>query len=232
MITRQFQDPVSSTFTYLLASRAGGNAFLIDPVLEQIDQYLQMITALQLRLHTVFDTHVHADHITASGVIQQKTGFMIAMKKHTKALGNIKRLEDGEQLHIDEHLITCLHTPGHSDVSMCFLLEDRIFTGDLLFINGSGRTDFQHGNAQDSFKSITEKVFTLRDDILIYPGHDYNGRMVSTVGEEKRFNPRLAGKSEAEYIATMNGLNLPKPKLIDVAVPANLRCGLLDKQTS
>jgi sulfur dioxygenase len=228
MLFRQLFDHDTYTYTYLIAQDYGQPAFIIDSVDKHIDLYLRLLKEYQLTLAATLDTHVHADHITASGKLRQATQCKIIMGAHSKAQGLDQTLADGEVITIGGMALTALYTPGHTDDSYCYLLADRVFTGDTLFIRGSGRTDFQHGNSVHAYQSITEKLFTLPEATLVYPGHDYNGMTVSTIGEEKQHNPRLQVRSVAEYQQLMDNLNLAKPKLIDVAVPANLQCGLTE----
>lgn len=229
MIFRQFFDPVSSTYTYLLASGRGREALIIDPVKEQMHHYLAAIEALDLKLVRAIDTHTHADHITALGDLRTATGCVTIMGEFTKASCVSAQIREGEAIDVDGIRLQAIYTPGHTDESFSFLLNpakpEAVFTGDVLLIRGSGRTDFQGGDPRKSWDSIVNKLFVLPDEVTVYPGHDYKGWNASSIGEEKRFNPRLAGKSQAEYVAIMNGLNLPNPKLMDIAVPANLACG-------
>lgn len=229
MLLRQFFEPVSSTYTYLLASGRGREALIIDPVREQLAQYLQIIRELDLRLVRAVDTHTHADHITALGELRAQTGCITVMGEYTKAECVSTQVRDGELMEVDGIQLRALYTPGHTDESFSFLLNPQqpqaVFTGDVLLIRGTGRTDFQNGDAGKSWDSITQRLFTLPDDTTVYPGHDYRGLTASSIIEEKRHNPRLAGKSREEYIAIMQSLKLPNPKLMDVAVPANLACG-------
>lgn len=231
MIFRQFFDPVSSTYTYLLASGAGREALIIDPVKEQAHHYLAAINDLDLRLVRAIDTHTHADHITALGDLRDATGCVTIMGEYTKASCVSEQIREGETVNVDGITLQAIYTPGHTDESFSFVLDPQqptaVFTGDVLLIRGSGRTDFQGGDARKSWDSIVNKLFRLADDVTVYPGHDYKGWNASSIGEEKRHNPRLAGRTEAEYVAIMNGLNLPNPKLMDIAVPANLACGNL-----
>jgi sulfur dioxygenase len=223
MLFRQLFDKTSSTYTYLLAS--GPEAVLIDPVLEHVPLYLQLLQELQLTLHTSLETHVHADHITGASALRAATGCQLGIgEKASIDCADIK-LKSGERLHIGGLELTPLYTPGHTDDSYCFLLPDRVFTGDTLLIRGTGRTDFQNGSAVSAYHSLFSVLLTLPDETLVYPAHDYRGMTVSTIGEEKRANPRLQVNSEAEYVALMDALNLPKPALIEQAVPANRRCG-------
>jgi len=225
MIFRQLYDQKSSTYTYLLASRSGGEALLIDPVDEFADMYITLIEQLDLRLVYALDTHTHADHITALGTLREQVGCTTVMGDRTRAECVDIKLADGEVLDVDGTRLRALFTPGHTDESMSFVLDDRVFTGDVLLYRGTGRTDFQGGDPHQSWDSIVNKLFRLPDQTLIYAAHDYKGWTVSTIAEEKQYNPRIAGKTEAEYVAIMNALNLPDPGLMDIAVPANLQCG-------
>lgn len=225
MIFRQLFDEATWTYTYLIASGKGREAVIIDPVIEHTDMYLTLIDQLGIRLVRAMDTHVHADHITALGALREKTQCITNLGEQTDAECVSETFKDGDVIDVDGIKIKTLHTPGHTNDSYSFVMADRVFTGDTLLIRGSGRTDFQAGDPGDSWDSITGKLFALPDETLVYPGHDYKGWTVSTIGEEKQFNPRLAGKSREEYIEIMNNLNLPDPKMMDVAVPANLKCG-------
>lgn len=225
MIFRQLYDQQSSTYTYLLASRRGGEAVLIDPVDEFTDMYITLIEQLDLSLVYALDTHTHADHITALGSLRERVHCTTVMGDHTLAECVDMKLAEGDILDADGIKLRALFTPGHTDESMSFVMDDRVFTGDVLLYRGTGRTDFQGGDPHKSWDSIVNKLFHLADDTLIYAAHDYKGWTVSTIAEEKHYNPRIAGKSEAEYVAIMNALNLPDPKLMDIAVPANLACG-------
>jgi sulfur dioxygenase len=229
MIFRQLFEPISSTYTYVLASGRGREALIIDPVKEKLDDYLRLIADLDLKLVRAIDTHTHADHITALGDLRERTGCVTIMGEFTKALCVSQSICEGETIDVDGIKLQAIYTPGHTDESFSFLLNpskpEAVFSGDVLLIRGSGRTDFQGGNPHKSWDSIVNKLFRLPDETTLYPAHDYKGWMASSIGEEKRSNPRLAGKSEAEYVAIMNGLNLPNPKLMDIAVPANLACG-------
>ena len=229
MIFRQLFDSVSSTYTYLLASAVGREAIIIDPVKEQLDQYLKVISDLDLKLVTAIDTHMHADHITALGSLRDASGCITVMGKHTKAECVSYRVSDGETLKSDGISLRAMFTPGHTNESFSFVLEGQsvpaVFTGDVLLIRGSGRTDFQGGDAHESWNSIVNKLFRLSDDTTVYPAHDYKGWTASSIGEERHHNPRLANKTEDQYVEIMNALDLPNPQLMDVAVPANLACG-------
>ena len=226
MIFRQLFDSVSGTYSYLLASRRGGEALIIDPVLEKVDRYLQLVNELDLRLVKAVDTHLHADHITGLGALRDKTHCVTVMGEQTKADVVSMRLADGDRLAIEGLALDVIYTPGHTDDSYSFILPDRVFTGDTLLIRGTGRTDFQNGDPRQQYESIFGRLLKLPDETLIYPAHDYKGETVSTIGEEKAFNPRLQVKSMDEYVEIMNNLKLANPKMMDVAVPANMRVGL------
>src|SRR5476649_2654416 len=226
MIFRQLFDSVSGTYSYLLAARAGGEALIIDPVLEKVDRYLQLIAELDLKLVKAVDTHMHADHITGIGALRDRTHCITVMGENTKADVVSMRLAEGDKLSIDGVSMDVLYTPGHTDDSYSFLMADRVFTGDTLLIRGTGRTDFQNGDARMQYESIFGKLLRLPDDTMVFPAHDYKGDTVSTIGEEKRCNPRLQVGSVDAYVALMNGLTLSNPKMMDVAVPANKRQGL------
>ena len=225
MIFRQLFDAVSGTYTYLLASRRGGEALIIDPVLEKVDRYIQLIGELDLKLVKALDTHLHADHVTGLGALRDRTQCVTVMGEQSKVDVVSMRLGEGDKLSIEGMALDVLYTPGHTADSYCFTMADRVFTGDTLLIRGTGRTDFQNGDPRAQFDSIFNKLLRLPDETMIYPAHDYKGETVSTIGEERAFNPRLQVQSAEEYIQLMNGLRLPSPKLMDVAVPANLRCG-------
>ncbi|MGA8863104.1 MAG: MBL fold metallo-hydrolase [Gallionella sp.] len=225
MIFRQLFDPESSTLTYLLADDKG-NAVIIDPVLEHVERYLSLMKAMELRLRLVLDTHVHADHITGSQALKQHTRAVTVIAQNCGAPGYDRLLGDGDTLTFGSETLRVIATPGHTPGSLCYLWRDRLFTGDTLMINACGRTDFQNGSAVQMYHSITEKLFTLPDETLVYPAHDYKGRRVSSVGEEKVLNTRIAGRSEAEFVEIMDNLNLATPKRIHEAVPANLLGGI------
>jgi glyoxylase-like metal-dependent hydrolase (beta-lactamase superfamily II) len=227
MIFRQLYDNTSSTYTYLLAERPGGEALLIDPVLENAGQYVRLIDQLELKLVLAVDTHIHADHVTALGTLREQTGCASAMGAMTRAECVSVHFHEGEKLCADALQLDILYTPGHTDDSYSFLLPDRVFTGDTLLIRGTGRTDFQNGDAAAQYDSLFDKLLTLPEDTLVYPAHDYNGMTVSTVGEEKRYNPRLQVNSKQAYVEQMNALQLEAPQQMDIAVPANRACGLL-----
>src|SRR3984893_1647530 len=226
MIFRQLFDSVSSTYSYLLASRRGGEALIIDPVIERVERYLQLVSELDLKLVKAVDTHLHADHITGLGALRDRTHCITVMGEMSKVDVVSLRVAEGDTLAIEGVSLDVLYTPGHTDDSYSFLLDDRVFTGDTLLIRGTGRTDFQNGDPRAQYDSIFNKLMKLRDETLVYPAHDYKGDTVSTIGEEKFYNPRLKVKSMDEYVDLMNNLNLPNPKMMDVAVPANMRVGL------
>ena len=231
MILRQLFDSASSTYTYLLADEATREAALIDPVREKLERDLGLLSELELRLVYVLDTHVHADHVTAAGLLRERTGArtVASLKGPTCADLHVGK---GQQLRIGGVVIEVLETPGHTDESLSYRAGAHVFTGDALMIRAAGRTDFQNGDAGQLYDSITKVLYALPDDTQVHPAHDYKGLTVTTIGEEKRFNARVAGRSREEFIQLMNGLNLPKPKMIDEAVPANRDCGMLDAPAS
>ena len=230
MIFRQLFDQVSATYTYLLASRPGGEALIIDPVLEKVDRYIQLVKELDLKLVKAIDTHLHADHVTGIGALRDRSYCVTVMGEQSKADVVSMRVADGDKLRIEGLSLDVLYTPGHTDDSYCFRLGDRVFTGDTLLIRGTGRTDFQNGDPRAQYESIFNKLLRLPDETLVFPAHDYKGETVSTIAEERRFNPRLQVKSVEQYVEVMNGLNLPNPKMMDVAVPANMRVGLAQEE--
>lgn len=225
MIFSQQFERDSSTFTYLLASRPGGEALIIDPVLNEVPTYTRLLEELDVRLVFAVDTHVHADHVTGLGRLREMTDCVTVIGEQTRAECVSRRVRDGEILELDGIELTALYTPGHTDDSYSFSMSDRVFTGDTLLIHGTGRTDFQNGDPGAQYDSIFKRLLKLPDSTLVYPGHDYRGRTVSTIGEEKTLNPRLQVASKEQYIGQMRALRLPNPKLMDVAVPANLACG-------
>ena len=226
MIFRQLFDSTSGTYTYLLASRPGGEALIVDPVLEKVERYLQLVRELDLHLVKAVDTHLHADHITGLGALRDRTHCITVMGEQTKADVVSMRVAEGDRIEIEGLRLDVLYTPGHTDDSYSYLLGDRVFTGDTLLIRGTGRTDFQNGDPRAQYDSIFNKLLRLPDATLVYPAHDYKGDTVSTIGEEKLYNPRLRVKSMDEYVELMNNLKLPNPKMMDVTVPANMRVGL------
>ena len=224
MFLRQLFDQETSTFTYLLADRRTGRALLIDPVREQLERDLRLIGELDLELYYVLETHVHADHVTSAGIIAERTGAATAASELGAACA-MRHLRDGELIWIGDIAVRVLATPGHTRDSLSFYTAGHVFTGDALFVRGTGRTDFQNGDAGELYDSITQKLFKLPDETLVWPGHDYRGHGVSTIGEERRLNPRLAGKSREEFCGIMRELRLDAPRKIQIAVPANLACG-------
>ena len=226
MIFRQMFDSLSCSYTYLIASRRGGEALIIDSVLDKVDRYIQLLAELDLKLVKAVDTHVHADHITGMGALRDRTRCITVMGEQSAVDVVSMRVSEGERIEIEGLSLEAIYTPGHTDDSYCFLMDDRVFTGDTLFIRGTGRTDFQHGDPASQYDSLFGKLLKLPDETLVYPGHDYKGDTVSTIGEEKAHNPRLQVSSVDQYVEIMNNLNLPNPKLMDVAVPANLKVGL------
>ena len=226
MLFRQLFDSVSSTYTYLLASRRGGEALIIDPVVDRVGHYLRLLEELDLRLVKAVDTHIHADHVTGLGALRDHTRCVTVMGVKSSVDVVSVRVDEGDQIAIEGIALDVLYTPGHTDDSYSFLLDDRVFTGDTLMIRGTGRTDFQNGSAYDQYDSIFGKLLKLPDETLVFPAHDYKGDTVSTVGEEKAFNPRLQVSSAEEYAQIMNNLNLANPVMMDVAVPANRAIGL------
>ena len=230
MIFRQLFDATSGTYTYLLASRRGGEALIIDPVLEKVDRYLQLIRELDLKLVKAVDTHLHADHITGLGALRDRTRCITVMGEQSSVDVVSMRIADGDRLGIEGISLDVAYTPGHTDDSYSFIMPDRVFTGDTLLIRGTGRTDFQNGDPRAQYKSIFNRLLRLPDETMVFPAHDYKGDTVSTIGEEKRYNPRLQVNSVDEYVALMNNLNLSNPKMMDVAVPANMRQGLAQQE--
>jgi len=228
MIFRQLFDPETSTYTYLLADAESREAVLIDAVDTQVERDLKLMTELDLKLTHALETHVHADHITGAGLLRRHTGCMVGVSVHGHVDCADLQLREGDEIHFGRHGVRVLEMPGHTDSCVSYRCEDMVFTGDALFIRACGRTDFQQGDAGRLYDSVTGKLFTLPDATFVYPGHDYKGMTRSTIGEEKRHNPRLTQSRDA-FIKTMDELNLPMPKRIKEAVPANLKCGLEEK---
>jgi glyoxylase-like metal-dependent hydrolase (beta-lactamase superfamily II) len=225
MLFRQLFERESSTYTYLIAPREGGEALLIDPVKTELSKYLQLIDELGLRLVFAIDTHVHADHVTALGDLRAASNCATLMGEQSKVECVSRKLTDGERIKVGGLELRALYTPGHTDDSYSFVMKDRVFTGDTLLIRGTGRTDFQNGDPASEYESLFGKLLKLPEQTLVFPGHDYRGWTVSTIGEECAHNPRLQVRSKDDYIALMRGLWLPNPKQMDIAVPANLACG-------
>jgi sulfur dioxygenase len=226
MLFRQLFDSASGTYTYLIASRRGGEALIIDPVLEKVDRYLALISDLDLQLVKALDTHLHADHITGLGALRDRTQCITVMGENTKADVVSMRVAEGDMLEIEGIALDVLYTPGHTDDSYSYIMGDRVFTGDTLLIRGTGRTDFQNGDARAQYDSIFNKLLRLPDETMVFPAHDYKGDTVSTIGEERACNPRLKVTSVDEYVDLMSKLKLANPKMMDVAVPANMHVGL------
>jgi sulfur dioxygenase len=227
MLFRQLFDKTSSTYTYLIASAKGREALIIDPVLENIEQYIKLLNELDLKLVKVIDTHIHADHITAASKLKNITNCATIMGEHTPSNAVEIKVKDNEVIYVDKLEIRVIYTPGHTKDSYSFLMNDYLFSGDTLLINGTGRTDFQGGNSEDSYNSIFNRLLKLPEETLLYPAHDYNGLNVSTIGKEKKFNPRLQVKGVNEYIDIMSNLNLSKPKLMDINVASNIKLGAI-----
>ena len=226
MIFRQLFDSVSGTYSYLLASRADGETLLLDPVLEKVDRYCQLLRELDLKLVKAVDTHLHADHVTGLGELRDRTQCVTIMGEQSKADVVAMRVSDGDKVTIEGLALDVMYTPGHTDDSYSYRMADRVFTGDTLLIRGTGRTDFQNGSAKAQYDSIFNRLLKLPDDTMVFPAHDYKGDTVSTIGEEKRYNPRLQVRSVEEYVELMGNLKLPNPKLMDVVIPANMHVGL------
>lgn len=230
MLFRQLFEPQSSAYTYLIACEDSGEAVLIDPVLETVERDLGLLRELELTLKYTIETHIHADHVTGAARLRKSTGCRCAVPQKSGALHVDLAVREGEAIRIGNLELQPLYTPGHTDDHHCYFLESddasRVFTGDALLIDGCGRTDFQNGDAATLYRSVHEKIFPLAGDTLVYPGHDYQQRHVSSVDQERQRNPRLGGgKSLDEFVAIMAGLNLPRPKRMDVAVPLNRECG-------
>ena len=227
MIFKQVFDKKSSTYTYLIASSIGREALIIDPVLENVEDYIKLLNELDLRLVKVIDTHIHADHITGASKLKDKTKCVTIMGDHTPADAVEIKVKDEGIIELDELKISALYTPGHTSDSFSFLMDNYLFSGDTLLINGTGRTDFQNGNAKDAYNSIFNRILKLPDETLLYPAHDYKGELVSTIGKEKKFNPRLQVNNVDEYVEIMNNLDLKKPIAIDFNVASNLKLGAI-----
>ena len=229
MIFNQLFDSKSSTYTYIISSGKGREALIIDPVIEHTDEYLKVLNGLDLKLVKVIDTHIHADHISGLNELNKRTNCTRIMGEKSKSEVVDIKLKDNEQVNIENIKLSAIYTPGHTDCSYCYVMNDRVFTGDTLLINGTGRTDFQSGSPYDAYDSLFNKLLKLPENTLVFPAHDYKGKKNSTIGNEKNNNPRLQVSSKEEYAEIMNNLNLPNPKMLDVAVPANLKGLTLDK---
>ncbi|RZO49492.1 MAG: MBL fold metallo-hydrolase [Candidatus Pelagibacterales bacterium] len=228
MIFNQFFDDVSCTYTYLLSSGKGREALIIDPVLEKTNDYISFLKKLDLKLVKVIDTHIHADHVSGLKELKQQTDCAILMGEKSLSEVVTVRVKDNEKIKIENTELISMYTPGHTDCSYSFLMKDRIFTGDTLLINGTGRTDFQNGNPIDQYHSLFDRILTLPEETFVYPAHDYKGQKFSTIGNEKKNNPRLKIKSAEQYAELMNNLNLDNPKMMDIAIPANIKGKTLD----
>jgi len=227
VIFKQVFDQKSSTFTYLIASSKGREALIIDPVLENVEDYIKLLRELDLKLVKVIDTHIHADHVTGASKLKDKTKCITIMGNHTPADAVEIKVKDDEIIELDQLKMRALYTPGHTSDSFSFLMDNCLFSGDTLLINGTGRTDFQNGSSKDAYNSIFNKLLKLPDETLLYPAHDYKGEKVSTIGKEKKFNPRLQVNSVDEYVEIMKSLNLKKPEQIDFNVASNLKLGII-----
>ena len=227
MIFKQLFDQKSSTYTYLIASAKGREALIIDPVIENVNQYIQLLKELDLNLVKVIDTHIHADHVTGASKLKDITKCTTIMGDHTPANTVEIKVKDDEYINLDNLKIRAMYTPGHTSDSYSFLMDNYLFSGDTLLINGTGRTDFQNGNAKDSYNSIFNKLLKLPEETLLYPAHDYKGEKVSSIGKEKKNNPRLQVDSVEQYIEIMNNLDLKKPISLEANVASNLKLGAL-----
>ena len=229
MIFNQLFDSKSSTYTYIISSGKGREALIIDPVIEHTDEYVKVLESLDLKLVKVIDTHIHADHISGLNELNKRTNCTRIMGEKSKSEVVDLKLKDNEIVNIENIQLKAIYTPGHTDCSYCYLMNDRVFTGDTLLINGTGRTDFQSGSPYDAYESLFNRLLKLPEKTLVYPAHDYNGKKNSTIETEKNNNPRLQVNSKDEYAEIMNNLNLSNPKMMDIAVPANLKGLTLDQ---
>ena len=223
MIFEQLFDTKSSTYTYIISSGEGREALIIDPVIEHTKEYLKILEKLKLKLVKVIDTHIHADHITALNELNKRTSCTRIMGENSKSEVIDIKVKDNEKIHIENIELKTMYTPGHTDCSYSYLMNDRVFTGDTLLINGTGRTDFQNGSSFDAYDSLFNKLLKLPEKTLVYPAHDYNGKKFSTIETERNNNPRLQVSSKEEYAEIMENLKLANPKMMDVAVPANVK---------
>ena len=229
MIFEQLFDTKSSTYTYIISSGKGREALIIDPVIENTENYINILKNLDLKLVKVIDTHIHADHISGLNELNKRTKCSKIMGEKSSSEVLDIRVKDNEKIKIENIELISMHTPGHTDCSYSFLMNDRVFTGDALLINGTGRTDFQNGNSHDAYDSLFNKLLKLPEETLVYPAHDYNGEKKSTIENEKKTNPRLQVGSAEEFAEMMNNLNLTIPKMINIAVPANIKGLTLDQ---
>ena len=229
MIFEQLFDSKSSTYTYIIASGKGREALIIDPVIEHTNKYLNVLENLELKLVKVIDTHIHADHITGLNELNKITKCTRIMGEKSKSEVIDLKIKDNEKINVEKIEFKAIYTPGHTDCSYSYLMNDRVFTGDTLLINGTGRTDFQSGSPYDAYDSLFNKLLKLPEKTLVYPAHDYNGKKNSSIENEKNNNPRLQVNSKEEYAEIMNNLNLANPKMMDIAVPANVKGLTLEK---
>ena len=229
MIFNQLFDNKSSTYTYIIASDKGREALIIDPVIEKTEEYLKILKELNLKLVKVIDTHIHADHVSGLNELSKRTKCVKIMGEQSKSEVIDIRVNEDDKIKIDQVELKTIYTPGHTDCSYSFLMNDRVFTGDTLLINGTGRTDFQSGSAKIQYDSLFNKLLKLPEKTMVYPAHDYCGKKFSTIENEKNNNPRLQVNSVDQYVEIMNNLNLDNPKMMDVAVPANLKGLTLDQ---
>ena len=229
MIFEQLFDKKSSTYTYVISSGEGREALIIDPVIEHTDEYLKILEKLKLKLVKVIDTHIHADHITGLNELNKRTSCARLMGENSKSEVIDIKIKDNDKVNIENIELKAMYTPGHTDCSYSYVMDDRVFTGDTLLINGTGRTDFQNGSSYDAYDSLFNKLLKLPEKTLVYPAHDYNGKKFSTIENEKNNNPRLQVSSKEEYAEIMKNLNLANPKMMDVAVPANVKGLTLDQ---
>ena len=229
MIFEQLFDIKSSTYTYIISSGKGREALIIDPVIEKTDEYIKVLKSLDLKLVKVIDTHIHADHISGLNELSKRTKCSKIMGEKSSSEVLDIRVKDNEKIKIEYIELTSMYTPGHTDCSYSFLMNDRVFTGDALLINGTGRTDFQNGSSHDAYDSLFNKLLKLPEKTLVYPAHDYNGKKYSTIENEKNNNPRLQVKSAKEYAEIMESLNFGNPKMMDIAIPANIKGFTLDR---
>ena len=225
MIFKQLFDKNSSTYTYLVSSGKGREALIIDPVIENVGEYINLLKELDLKLVKVIDTHIHADHVTGASKLKDITKCSTIMGAHTPADAVEIKVKDDEYISLDNLKIRAMYTPGHTSDSYSFLMDNYLFSGDTLLINGTGRTDFQNGSSKDAYNSLFNKLLKLPEDTLLYPGHDYNGKLVSTIGDEKKSNPRLQVNNADEYAEIMSNLNLSKPELMDSNIRSNIKLG-------
>ena len=223
MIFKQLFDTESSTYSYIISTGKGREALIIDPVIEHTSEYLKILEDLELNLVKVIDTHIHADHVSAMAELKNRTNCQTLMGENSKSEIVSIKVKDNEAIKIEGIELKAIYTPGHTDDSYCFIMQDRVFTGDTLLINGTGRTDFQNGSSYDAYNSLFDRLLKLPEETLVYPAHDYKGNKFSSIGKEKNNNPRLQVNSAEEYAEIMDNLNLANPKMMDIAVPANLK---------